>query len=115
MKNHLVILVLLFVTRFVVAQQVEPPMPPWPIATFRSWLDQSPEERKVALAKRSEQNRRVIEQKLKEYSALSPADRKRRLDATELQWYVANLLKMPKAKRDPAILQVPPPLQPMVM
>jgi len=97
MKKGFTIFLFVCVARFVAAQPMEPPMPLSPITTFREWLKQSPEERKIALARRSEQSRRVIEQKLDEYNALAPAERNRRLDATELQWYVTHLLKMPKA------------------
>jgi len=115
MKKALTILIFLCLSGVAPAQPIEPPMPPSPIATFREWLKQSPEERKIALARRSEPSRKLIEQKLEEYNSLPPAERNRRLDATELQWYVTRLLKMPKAKRDLAVRQVPIFWQPMIM
>jgi hypothetical protein len=115
MKRIFIFLILICASRVLPAQPVEPPLPPSPIATFREWLRQSPEERKVALAKRSDQSRKVIEQKLRDYSAMTPEERDRRLNATELQWYVTRLLKMQKAQRDLAVRQVPVIWQPMVM
>src|SRR3954469_21334365 len=98
------------------AALMEPPMPPSPIAEFRAWLTNSPDVRKVALARRSPESRRKLEQKIEEYSALAPADRERRLTATELQWYVSQLVRIsPDAKRDAALRQVPVLWQPMVM
>lgn len=96
------------------AEPLEPPMPPSPIAEFRKWLE-SPEERKIALARRSEASRQALQNKIAEYTALAPAERERRLKATEVQWYVSRLLKIPKAGRDAALRQVPVIWQPMVL
>jgi hypothetical protein len=98
------------------ADLMEPPMPPSPIAEFRGWLTNSPEVRKVALAKRSAASRQMIERKIQVYISLDPAERERRLTATELQWYVSHLVKITeRARRDAALRQVPVPWQPMVM
>ena len=98
------------------ADLIEPVMPPSPIAEFRGWLTNSPEVRKVALAKRSAANRQMIERKIQVYINLDPAERERRLTATELQWYVSQLVKITdKARRDAALMQVPVLWQPMVM
>src|SRR5687767_1450383 len=97
------------------AEIPEPPMPRSPIADFREWLKKSPGERQVALAKRSEASRNVLAQKLRDYSAMPAEERERRLDATELRWYLRQMLKVPKAQRDLAMASVPVPWQPMVM
>jgi hypothetical protein len=115
MKSFAIILLLCFAVNLAAAETIQPPMPPSPIAEFRGWLKQSPEDRQLALAKRSDQSRRLIKQKLDEYSALSEAERERRLNATELQWYVTHLLKMPKARRDAAVREAPPLWQPMIL
>lgn len=109
------IILLCFCAEALGADQAAPPMPPSPIAEFRGWLKQSPEERKVALAKRSEKSRRVLEQKIEEYSALPADERERRLGASEMQWYLSRLLGMPKSKRENALQSVPALWQPMVM
>lgn len=115
MNKGLSILIFIALARFVVGQQVEPPLPPSPIAEFRGWLKQSPEERRVALSKRSEKARQILEQKIEEYSALPQAERDRRLNATELQWYVTRLLPLSADRRAAAMQQVPVLWQPMVM
>jgi hypothetical protein len=94
----------------------EPPMPPSPIAEFRTWLKSSPDERNVALAKRSPGSRAKIEEKIAEYMALPPVERELKLTATEFQWYLKPLLKMPAGPaRTAAVAKVPPPWQPMII
>jgi hypothetical protein len=115
MKTRALIFLFVSLATLVIAQQVEPPMPPSPISEFRGWLAQSPSERKVALAKRPAKSRLILEQKIEEYSALPAAERQRRLAATELQWYLKPLLNMPKAKRDSAVQKIPAPWQPLVL
>jgi hypothetical protein len=98
------------------ADLMEPPMPPSPIAEFRGWLTNSPEVRKIALAKRSAASREMIERKIQVYIDLDPAERERRLTATELQWYVSQLVKInDKVRRDAALQLVPVLWRPMVM
>src|SRR5687768_12316874 len=114
MKAAAVILIV-FCANLLGAEPMQPPLPPSPIAEFRGWLTQSPEERKVALAKRSEKSRQMLERKIEEYSALPAIERERRLSASEMQWYLTRLLHMPKSQRDRAMQRVPVPWQPMVM
>jgi hypothetical protein len=114
MKAHSVILLVVFAVNLAAAEPMEPPMPPSPIAEFRRWL-QSPEERKVALAKRSPEKRQQLENKINEYIALPAVERERRLSATELQWYVTHIIHLPKNKRNEGLRQVPIIWQPMVM
>jgi hypothetical protein len=97
------------------AQPMDPPMPPSPIAQFRAWLTNSPEALKITLAARSSESRRAIERKITEYKALLPEERERRLTATELQWYVSYLVNLPKPQRAMGLKQIPVPWQPMVM
>lgn len=97
------------------AQPVEPPMPPSPIAQFRAWLTNSPQNLNIALATRSPRSRQAIEDKIREYKSLAPEERERRLTATELQWYVTYLTPLPPAQRNTVLRQVPVIWQPMVM
>jgi hypothetical protein len=96
------------------AEPIEPPMPPSPIAEFRGWLKKSPQERKVALARRSEKSRATLESKLQEYSKMPEAERERRLGALELRWYLRQLLMMTPARRAEALASVPDPWKPIV-
>jgi hypothetical protein len=114
MKARSVIMLVMFAVNLTAAEPMEPPMPPSPIAEFRRWLE-SPEERKVALAKRSPEKRQQLENKINEYIALQPIERERRLSATELQWYVTQIISLPKSKRDEGLRQVSIIWQPMVM
>jgi len=97
------------------AQPMEPPMPPSPIAQFRALLTNSPEALQVALEARSPRSRQAIEEKLREYKSLTPEERERRLTATELQWYVTSMAPLSKPQRTLALRQVSVIWQPMVM
>jgi hypothetical protein len=70
----------------------DPPVPPSPVAVFRELLQASPEQQGRALAERPETQRRALAAKLREYAALSPAERELRLQATELRYYLRPLL-----------------------
>lgn len=106
---------LMFLLCALSATAVEPPMPPSPIAEFRNWL-KSPDQLKIALAKRSPDSRAKIEEKVAEYMALPPVERELKLTATEFQWYLKPLLKMPTGPtRDAAVAKVPPQWQPMII
>ncbi|HUS37315.1 MAG TPA: DUF3106 domain-containing protein [Verrucomicrobiae bacterium] len=108
--------VILFLLSALSLTAAEPPMPPSPIAEFRTWLKSSPAERQVALAKRSPGSRARIEEKIAEYMALPPVERELKLSATEFQWYLKPLLKTPAgATRDASVAKVPPLWQPMIM
>lgn len=91
-----------------------PPMPPSPVGEFRRWLTNST-ERKIALAKRSEKSRRVLEQKIEEYSAMPEVERNRRLEAMEsmqVRSYIAPLMSTAPEHRD--LTTVPVILRPIV-
>ena len=117
MKSVLNIFILAFIIGGAtsLAQPMDPPMPPSPIAQFRAWLTNSPETLQVALAARSPRSRRAIEDKIREYKSLAPEERERRLTATELQWYVTYLTPLARPQRDIALRQIPVIWQPMVM
>jgi hypothetical protein len=91
-----------------------PPTPPSPVAFFRVLLELDEEERARALASRSEAQRESIESKLVEYAALAPSERERRLQATELRWYLRPLLEVPITSRAAYVVQVPKPLRSLV-
>jgi hypothetical protein len=91
-----------------------PPAPPSPVAFFRVLLELDEEERARALASRSEAQRESIESKLVEYAALAPRDRERRLQATELRWYLRPLLEVPTSSRAAHLVQVPEALRSLV-
>lgn len=114
MKAGAVILVFVCIHVFA-ADPVEPPMPPSPIAEFRGWLKQSPEQRKIALARRSPKSREMLERKIVEYSGLPADERERRLSASEMQWYLKRLIPMSGPERERALKTVPALWQPMVM
>jgi hypothetical protein len=84
-----------------------PPLPPSPVVEFRAWLKLPPEGRATALALRSPESRKVLEEKLREYEALPAVERERRLCAVELHWYLQQLITMNKADREDALTQVP--------
>jgi hypothetical protein len=91
-----------------------PPLPPSPVVEFRTWLRLPPEGRKAMLLGRPEESRKILEEKLREYEALSPKERERRLCAVELHWYLQQLVAMKKADREDALTQVPDKYRPVV-
>ncbi|MEO7299197.1 MAG: DUF3106 domain-containing protein [Verrucomicrobiota bacterium] len=74
---------------------VPPPLPviKAPIEFFRALLTMDDAERERALAERSPEQKKVLQAKLKEYSAMSVEDRETRLVVTELRWYLLPLMK----------------------
>src|SRR5207247_10209543 len=75
---------------------VAPPTFPPPrsrVDVFRELLDMKPAEREQALAKKSATARKIIEERLKEFDALSPDQRKTRLRLMELQSELLPLLQ----------------------
>jgi hypothetical protein len=78
------------------AELTDPPMPDTsPIAEFREWLKATPTQRTEALAARHPQNRKILEEKISQYLSLSEEERERRLDASELRWYLRTLMEQP--------------------
>ena len=87
-----------------------PPTPvshPTPVAFFRQLLAMTPGERVHALTNRPVAIRGKIMAKVKEYLALDPNERELRLQATELRWYLAPLMRLPAAQRGARLAQVP--------
>lgn len=92
---------------------IQPPMPS-PVADFRKWLLMKPADRTMALARRPEKSRKVIEAALEEYSSLPDEERNRRLDSIELRWFMRPLMEKSPESRSNLLAQVPVPLQPIV-
>jgi hypothetical protein len=90
-----------------------PPLPPSPVAQFRTWLSMDASDRDTALADKPEPARRVLLAKLAEYDAMNPAQRETRLRATELHYYVRPLLHVPSAERAGRLSQLPEEFQPL--
>src|SRR5213592_4804328 len=73
-----------------------PPMPPpMPQINFRELLAMTPAEREKILVTRSEQQRQVLVEKLREYESLSPVEREARLCSVQLRAYLRPLLTTP--------------------
>lgn len=94
-----------------------PPLPPLaksPVATFREWLAMSPGEREVALAGRPEKQRAFLMERLEEYEALPVAIREERLRATDLYWYLEQLLRRAPGERTALLETAPATLRPVL-
>src|SRR5258708_30721944 len=86
-------------TKLTAALPPTPPLPPSPLDYFRRILAMSATERDTLLAEKSPAVRKVLEDKLREYDALSADERQSRLRALELRWYLKPLMQMPASNR----------------
>jgi hypothetical protein len=84
-----------------------PPMPASPVKFFRELLAMSPAERSNALTNRTEEARKRILAKVREYSKMGPNECELRLRATELRWYLTPLFGMTPDERAERLAQVP--------
>jgi hypothetical protein len=94
-----------------------PPAPPGTRTaadTFRELLAMTPAERTQALANRNEYQRQYLQDRLREYEALSPEIREERLRQLELKCYLPDLMKLPPAKRGQRLETIPAYLRPLV-
>ena len=91
-----------------------PPKPVSPVAQFRELLAMTPLQRNQSLSNRSPETRARIQNKIREYLALSPDERELRLRATELRWYLSPLFRAAPADREPRLAQVPDDLRDIV-
>ncbi len=78
-----------------------------PLEFFRKLLAMPTDERKTALAARSESSRPLLERKLAEYDAMDPGLRELRLQATELRFYLRPLLSLPANQRAISVAHMP--------
>jgi hypothetical protein len=85
-----------------------PPAPPHrPPINFRQLLAMTVAEREKVLATRSEKQREVLHQKLREYDALPPIEREARLCSLELRLYLRPLLDIAVSNRVQQLETVP--------
>jgi hypothetical protein len=85
--------------------------PPTPsqsgIAYFRELLAAKPEEREKLLAEKTAEHRRILENGVRTYEALSPEERELRLRTMELRYQVTSLLRVAPTNRAERLKQVP--------
>ena len=94
------------------AKQAAPPVPPIPqapIEFFRVLLTLSPEERLKLMDERSvsADQKRILLTKVKEYEAMTPAQRELRLGVTELRWYLVPLMRTALNDRRERLEKIP--------
>ena len=93
-------------------QPPEPPVPPAidrqmsPVDYFRCLLATKPEEREAVLAGRSDNQKKLLLAKLREYEQLPPDIRNLRLRHTQLRWHLLDLMKMQPQDRADRLSQV---------
>jgi hypothetical protein len=107
-----------------------PPMPPrWyqhvtngvtlnhltPVAYFRGLLGMTPAERERVLADKSEEKRKQVLAKVREYEALPREVREARLFQTELHWRLLELLRLNPAERKARLQEISPLYLPMIL
>lgn|SRR6266850_690952 len=89
-----------------------PPSPPMPspqslVKTFRELLEMTPEARALALASKSEQHRKIINERLKEFDALPPEQRQVRLRLMQLRRELLPLLQTAPTNRTILLSVIP--------
>ena len=93
-----------------------PPNPPVPMAQspvriFRELLVKSSAEREEYFSLHPTALREPLEMKIKEYLALTPDDRELRLQATELRFYLLQLMAIPPTNRPTILAQISEPMR----
>lgn len=90
-------------------RSVTPPMPQAtsPVQFFRELLQMNEAEREAALASRSEESRRLILAKIREYEALPENVREERLRVTHLRYFLLPLMRISPEKRGPILEAIP--------
>ncbi len=78
-----------------------------PIDFFRELLAKNLAERREALSNRPPEVQKRILAKVREYESLNPNQREERLKKTELQFYLAPLMRAPATNRAEQLAQVP--------
>lgn len=92
-----------------------PPLGPPPMQVFRELLNTTnAAAREAFLGRRSPEQRRLFEQKLAEYEALSPAQRELRLTLTDLRHYLMLFLHLPEPWRETYLPQLPAVYRPLL-
>jgi hypothetical protein len=93
-----------------------PPVPvvKSPVDAFRELLAMSAAERGHYLSNRPPEVRKRIEDKLREYEVMQPAERELTLRTTELGWYLLPLMKMEPANRAAQLDRVPEADRPLI-
>lgn len=93
-----------------------PPVPTLvsPVSQFRQLLIMSPEDRARWLANRTPENRQRLLEKIREYRALGADECELRLQATELRWYLLQLLPVSTSNRPSLLASVPASILPLV-
>ena len=90
-----------------------PVVPPLPSATrspidyFRELLEASPADREKLLAGRSVEHRKVLENSLRAYQALTPDERELRLRTMDLRFYLSSFLRTAPSNRADRLQLVP--------
>lgn len=86
-----------------------------PVAYFRGLLGMTPAERERVLADKSEEQRKQVLAKVREYEALPREVREERLLQTDLHWRLLVLLRLDAAERKARLQEVSPIYQPMIL
>jgi hypothetical protein len=79
-----------------------------PVAIFRRLLTMQAVEREQFIAMRPTNSQPLLRAKVREYMALSDADREARLQALELRALLLPLMKLPEAERNAHMALLPP-------
>ena len=79
-----------------------------PVEQFRLLMALPAAERDRSLADKPEEKRKLLENKIREYSALPSEERELRLRALQLRFYLEPLMRMPVTNRTARLASIPP-------
>ena len=107
------------------AQIITPPLPgaerpahhdprKSPFQSFRDLLSAPPSEREEILKSKPEVHRRHLQDRLKEFDRLQPAEKETQLKMMELRWYLVPLLSLAPSNRVDRLSLIPPDLKLLV-
>ena len=94
-----------------------PPLPPAaksPIDYFRDLLNAKPEERERLLAGKTSEHRKVLENSLRSYEALTSEERELRLRTMDLRYHLTTMLRTAPSNRTDRLKLIPERERPLI-
>ncbi|MDX1953778.1 MAG: DUF3106 domain-containing protein [Verrucomicrobiota bacterium] len=96
------------------AEVVPPSTNQSPVAEFRMWLSLPPAEQEKAISNRPPEHRKLIQDKLVEYSGMPAAERERKLQLLELRYFLRPLLQAGPEVRTQRLERIPETYRPLI-
>ncbi|MEE2947534.1 MAG: DUF3106 domain-containing protein [Verrucomicrobiota bacterium] len=110
MKLRIIVIRLLLPTMLAVSAADEALAVESPFVAFKKIVSLPEASREAAVSKlkiSSERYRKIVKAKVREYAAMSEAERNRKLDALDFRWHLMPLMKAPQVDRTKRLASVP--------